>query len=341
MSRILSRLIDRPEDEVKTIISRLEATHGYPSHDVRLLAEVNQAVKAKIASLGLDPQDTTAPELYRGLQAKFVADADKIDKAMAMKPDAGFGGRLTRAIELSKHVTGDAQVWTLKPTAAKNLLLSLPPKKLMKQLHYRSTASMLKHQDIGELYLLAPRVESSSWQSALARACSHLASNNYALSPINFVHPEVGHLKAIADLPKLNICNKLTGAVTIWPAKSVTYAPLITLTLMLLQSVRQLGVNIDKRALATVHPALAWWANTDHLVSPHPTGSISLNINDVAHNHLNSANHENSISHHGAKVLWAELSDRYQSLGSDIENTLEDQISKLIPAQLAAQLQEA
>lgn len=342
MSVGLAKMLGRPQAEVAKFIEQMEDKFGYPSHDVRLLAEIEQKVRDKITSLGLDPRDTTAQELYHALQAKFADDAGQIDKALSVRLSTGFKGRLARATQLAKHVTGGAEVWVLKPTVAKNQLLILPPKKLMKQLHYRSAESMLKHENIGELYLLAPYVESNSWQSALAKACSNLASNNYVMNPINFVHPEVTRLEAIAQPAESSgINNKLTGAVTVWPARNAMDAPLITLTLMLLQAAQQLEVNIDKYALASVHPALSWWINMEHLISPQPSKAISLNFGDVAHNHLNCMNHENSVTHQGAKALWAELTNRYHSLSSDIEDSIEDEVSKLIPAQLAAQYQEA
>jgi hypothetical protein len=334
-------MLGRPEAEVAKFIERMEDKFCYPSHDVRLMAEVNLAVKSKIASLGFDPHDTTVEELYHGLQAKFAADAAQIDKALGVKSDSSFGSRLARAIELSKYITGDTQVWALKPTTAKNLLLSSPPKKLMKQLHYRSTTSMLKHEDAGELYLLAPYVESNTWQGAFTKAAAHLASNDYALSPINFVHPEAARWQAIAEPAEPNVSNKLMGSVSVWPTRSIMNAPLITLTLMLLQGIRQLGVDIDKYALATVHPALQWWSNMDYLISVHDEGPVSLNIHDVAHNHLISAVHENSVSHHGAKVLWAELTDRYQSLATEVQQAAETSVKELMPAAYVAEYQEA
>ena len=342
MSATLARMLGKPETQVAKFIEQMEDKFCSPSHDVRLMAEVNQAVKGKIASLGLDPHDTTAQELYHALQAKFAADAGQIDKALGAGPDTGYKGRLARAIELSKHITGDVQVWTLKPTAAKNLLLSLPPKKLMKQLHYRSIASMLKHENTGELYLLVAYTESSTWQSVFAKTTAHLASNNHTLSSINFVHPEVPRWQALAEPAESpSISNKLTGAVTVWPTRSTVGAPLITLTLMLLQSVRQLGVSIDKYALAAMHPALSWWSNMEHLISAQPTGVISLNMGDVAHNHLYSADYDNSVSRHGAKALWAELTDRYQSLAGEVQQVAETSPSKLMPAAYVAEYQEA
>jgi hypothetical protein len=75
----------------------------------------------------------------------------------------------------------------------------------------------------------------------------------------------------------------------------------------------------------------------EHLVSPE---RVSLNINDVAHNHLNSLSHEDSATHHGAQALLAELTGRYQSLAGEVQQAAQDSAEKLMPATFAEQYQE-
>lgn len=341
MSAGLARMSGKPEGQVAKFVGQMEEKYGYPSHDVRLLAEVSQAVRGKIASLGLDPKDTTSQELYYGLRVKFVADAAQIDKALGPSTERRYGSRMARAIELSKLVTGDAQVWILKPSLAKNILLGSPPKKLMNQLRYRSVASMLKHENISELYLLGAHTESNAWQGALARTTAHQASDHYTLSNIDFINLGGARLGKVAGPAEPSLSNKLTGSVAVWPNKNVINAPLITLTLMLLGGAQQLGVDIDKIALASIHPVLAWWANIDHLVSPTGPATISLNLSDVALNDLHGLSPKNSSSRHGAKALWDELADRYQSLAGEFHEFAENEVDNLLPAALAAEYQEA
>ncbi|OVE79338.1 hypothetical protein BVY00_00720 [bacterium G20] len=337
MSKILSRLIDRPEDEVKTIISRLEATHGYPSHDVRLLAEVSQAVKQKIADLGLDPVDTTGEELYHGLQARFDRDAKLVDKALGVSADTGFEARVARAIEITRHVSDGAEVWALKPMAAKNLLLDLPPKKVLKQLHYRTLGSMLKRENVGELYLLLPIVESTTWQAHFAKTAAKLPSSDYGLQPINFVQPQPRKWGAASAPRKPYVFDHLTGSVSLWPVRSLQNAPVIALSLLLIQAVEKLDVAIDHEALIATHPALRWWANIYHLISSHGEGIVSLNIKDVAHNSLHGKNYSDAGASHGTKALWQELNVRYGALGEELKQSLDNEAERLIPAHLAAE----
>jgi hypothetical protein len=64
MSKNLAHLLNQPEALVELAINKLEHLNGYESTDVRLLAEINNKVRTKTKELGLDPDDTTGPELY-------------------------------------------------------------------------------------------------------------------------------------------------------------------------------------------------------------------------------------------------------------------------------------
>ena len=335
MSTKLALMLGKGHKEITNYVAQMEDKLCYPSHDVRLLAEVTQDVKQKIANLGLDPHDTTASELYHALQAKFGKDAGLTDKALSVGPGDGFEARISRAIEICQHVIPKTELWALKPTKARSLLRELPPKKLMKQFGYRSVESMLKRENIGELYLMAPYVESTAWQANFARLTAHLPSNDYGLQPINFVQPQPDKWSSASQPPDLNICNQQTGSLSVWPAKSLASAPVITLSLMLLRSAAQLGVKTDLKSLAAVHPSLHWWTNASHLISLHDDKPVSLNIHDVSHNQLNSLAHEESAAHHGAKALWDELASRYSSVSDDLGQVVEDEIDNLMPAEMA------
>lgn len=89
MSKVIAQLLDEPERLVSRAIAQIEAKNGYPNHDVRLIAENIQRIRTKIAELGMDPDDTTGPELYHALIAKFQADSLAMEEALNMRT-AGF-----------------------------------------------------------------------------------------------------------------------------------------------------------------------------------------------------------------------------------------------------------
>src|SRR5437868_15448289 len=79
MSQRIARILDESEHQVTKLISKLEDKNGYPSHDVRLLAENIQKIRNKMTELGLDPEDTTGEELYHALLVKFQQDSNLFD----------------------------------------------------------------------------------------------------------------------------------------------------------------------------------------------------------------------------------------------------------------------
>src|SRR5262249_26011319 len=77
MSKALAQLLDQPQTVAESAIAKLEHLSGYQSTDVQLLSEITTKVRAKTKQLGLDPNDTTAEELYHSLQAKLRNDNER------------------------------------------------------------------------------------------------------------------------------------------------------------------------------------------------------------------------------------------------------------------------
>jgi hypothetical protein len=74
MTRMLSDIFGAEEHLLRQGLQKLERASGHDSADVRLTAEVVQGSKRKLMELGLDPHDTTGPELYAALKRKPEAD---------------------------------------------------------------------------------------------------------------------------------------------------------------------------------------------------------------------------------------------------------------------------
>src|SRR6266404_4594616 len=84
MNKIISAILGQSEPAVAKAIAKLEAKNGYPSHDVRHLAENIQKTRLKLTELGLDPDDTTGEELYHALLVRFNQDSQKFDKQFSL-----------------------------------------------------------------------------------------------------------------------------------------------------------------------------------------------------------------------------------------------------------------
>jgi hypothetical protein len=79
MSKKLSELLGQPEALVETAVKKLEHLNGFESTDIKLLAEINNKVRAKTKELGLDPDDTTGAELFHALQVKLADDEERLN----------------------------------------------------------------------------------------------------------------------------------------------------------------------------------------------------------------------------------------------------------------------
>ena len=74
MTRMLSELLSAKEPDFRLMLQQLERANGEPCEDIRLSSEINQKVQSKIRSLGLDPTDTSGPELYNVLNTRLLGD---------------------------------------------------------------------------------------------------------------------------------------------------------------------------------------------------------------------------------------------------------------------------
>jgi hypothetical protein len=179
MSKVLSDLLDQPEHILTSFVGTLERLSGQVGEDIRLINEVSRQIMAKNLSLGLDPSDTNSQELYHALQAKFAVDCSNFEKTVNRCKKTSIDKKLSRVAKLTSHAGARREVWALKQPVAKELLRVHPPKALMRQLHYRSVDSMLKHEDIAGLYAAIPLTTSTSWQRGFSKTQSKL-------SPLDF-----------------------------------------------------------------------------------------------------------------------------------------------------------
>jgi hypothetical protein len=310
MSKALASLVGKADIEVSRIVARLEELSGWPSEDVRLVAEVKQTLNRKLAQLGLDPHDTTSEELYHALIARYAADTARIDRSLGLNDESSLSERSKTAVSLVERSVDKREVWVLKNTATKALLKQNPPKKLMKKLPYRSIDSMLKREDAASLFIGADLVESTAWHKKMDAKLVKLSTASYELKPLRLVSIQADKL-ADCQSPEGVIVNGAVGAVALSPSLPVT-APVLTLALMLIDGLEILSENQLSHRLHTVHPVLNWWLETEQLVYSNQGQPVSLNFKDVAQNHLASKDYQQRASHNGHKVLWSQLMQRYK-----------------------------
>jgi|GEM_PF-631501 len=214
--RYFADLLAEDERKIKKTLAKLEDLSGGKSEDVRLMLQHSHRLKRKMASLNLDPADTSGQELYEALKVKLAKDFSLASRAWGINDH----NMASKTIELSRHSSGDRKVLSIKCSSMKRLLKQSPPKKVMKQLNYRSLDSMLKREDVRKVIGLAFFLESGQWNSRLADKISKLASSDYEMRSVEFIdltNPKYGPLftdaKPVSYVP-------LMGTVILLPSKT-------------------------------------------------------------------------------------------------------------------------
>jgi hypothetical protein len=200
MTRVLSTLLGAIEPGFTQSLRMFERAAGNPSNDVRLTVEVIQRAKTKLADLGLDPQDTTARELYRALDDRIGKDDVLVRKALQIPDDATMTEVSRIVVQYIQQRSPDAYSgFALKLSVARRLLKKCPPKRAMKQLNYRSIDSMLKHELPQHVYIAAFLCESMAWRNKLLDQYSKLRPSDFEARPIDVSTPLTERWIALAD----------------------------------------------------------------------------------------------------------------------------------------------
>jgi len=185
MSVSLAHLLHIDEKDLAGKLSRLELHSGLPGIDVRLVAEIIGSVHMKSRELGLDPKDSTGPELYQSL----LGLAARHDNYLCLR----FGiSDMRLAPEKLVHVLQSLslkkEVWAIKSSSLKKLLKAMPPKNCMKALGYRSVDSLLKREPAAVLVAAARIIESPQWLQKFIAGYAKFTPADFENRSVEFVY---------------------------------------------------------------------------------------------------------------------------------------------------------
>jgi hypothetical protein len=248
MTRILSEMLGARQPGFGLQLQRIEDANGMPSTDVRLTSEIVQKTLAKIKELGLDPHDTTGPELYAALKQRLVDDeALFINALKGAAPKVGDSAALVahglRALPLNQHC------FSMKATAAKRLLKALPPKRTLKSLGYRSLESMLKHEPVQLIFTAAWLSESDLWVKKLLKSYRKLSAHDFESRPLRIEQPSSARWQEFGAMAtakhRHNVFSfKELGGITILPlppdAKEQPVFPALTTAILALHAMNDI-----------------------------------------------------------------------------------------------------
>lgn len=198
MTRYLSSALGAAQPLFGQSIAALEQASGAPAADLHLSSELSQQVRRKVMELGLDPNDTTGPELYAALQGKIHGDEQTVRTALSLNADSA---PLAVLSAIQKYMTKRERTmcFALKQITAKRLLKQKPPKVAMKRLGYRSLDSMLRHEPVAMLYTAALMFESPAWHKGFTEQYAKLQPSDFEQRPVAVTHPTSAKWQAIAE----------------------------------------------------------------------------------------------------------------------------------------------
>ncbi|HSE29509.1 MAG TPA: hypothetical protein VLA77_02910 [Candidatus Saccharimonadales bacterium] len=234
MSKFLSDLLNAKEPLFTKSLEQLESISHKQGVDAKLVGDIHIKARNSIKALGLDPADTTGPELYHALNAKIKTH----DELLAKK----IGGNYNQAVQDLLPLIRDAvekvkmprNAWVLKKSVAKEMLRKNPPKNIMKRLGYRSVDSMLKRENLAEIYGALRFAEDGKWLNKFNEGYKHLKPSDFETRKIEivimpydrwaddaepFVHKKrhnITHLKELGVILMLPVKVKTLPGITMW-----------------------------------------------------------------------------------------------------------------------------
>ena len=163
MAKILRDLLDAEEPIFTLSLQQLERASGRHGTDARLIGEIAEKIHESMKTLHLDSNDTTDKELYAATLSRIELDNDRVTRLIGGTDADDVKAMVPLIVKAVEAMEINRSCWVLKRSVAKRLLKAMPPEKLMKHLGYRSVDSMLKHENIDEVYTALRFSEGGEW----------------------------------------------------------------------------------------------------------------------------------------------------------------------------------
>lgn len=187
MSTYLSELVGVKEPIFSLSLRQLELASGRSSQDVHLIAEIIEFAHEKMRILGLDPNDTKGIELYNALKVKATQDDAKLLELLNVPVGSSAMAVLSAVVSKVQSLGAHKQAWVIKNSVAKKMLVECPPLRVMKQLNHKSIESMLKRENMTEIYAAMRFCETPAWLNKFVKQYKNLQANDFEMRDVEVV----------------------------------------------------------------------------------------------------------------------------------------------------------
>lgn len=233
MSKQLSQILSATEPLFAHSIRHLEKTTGKNSLDIRLAAEIAEKVRRATKDMGLDPFDTSGLELYSALLQRLALSDQHLRQKLGISDEMTINQSRQNMQQAVNKTDIEKSVWVLKKSVAKDFLRQMPPPNIMQQLNYTSVESMLKHENINEIYGALRFSEGPDWLNRFNENYKRLTPADFTTREIEIViMPErwsdlcadfilkkkhnITHLKELGVILMLPVKQAKVPGLTLW-----------------------------------------------------------------------------------------------------------------------------
>lgn len=183
----LRDLLDAEEPLFSQSLRQLEQASGHQGTDIALQADIIERAHGVMRTLGFDHGDTTGPELYRALNNMVAKHDEHLAIAIGGKQSDDVAEMLPLIKNAVEKIDMPRDCWVLKKSVAKDFLRKTPPKRIMQRLGYTSIDTMLKKENLGEIFGALRFAEDDVWLRDFNKNYESLTPRDFETRPIEIV----------------------------------------------------------------------------------------------------------------------------------------------------------
>lgn len=235
----LAQLLLAKEPLFSESIKELEQRSGHTGADVQLLAELATRSAAVITELGLTT-DSSPQDVFAALMARIKSDNMRLAEVVGTSDAETLATLIPLLVKTVRKASIPRQCYALKTSVARQLLKDLPPEAIMQRLGYDKVSTMLRHEDVEELFVALRFAETPEWLNKFNASYKAMMADDFEERDIKIV---VFDAKKWGDVAEHFVSKKLhnlthskeMGVVGIVPTASPTMkgAPLKILSMLL------------------------------------------------------------------------------------------------------------